>query len=53
MAYFPYQDILNLPRPVSKIHPPMPLEQRAAQFSPFSALDGLDDAIAETAASVN
>lgn len=27
----------------------MPLENRAAQFAPFAALTGYDDAIAETA----
>lgn len=36
-------------RPVSKHHAPMPLENRAAQFAPFAALTGYDDAIAETA----
>ena len=44
---FPYEDILHLPRPVSKKHPPMDRQARAAQFSPFSALTGYDDAIAE------
>ncbi|MCM1468356.1 MAG: hypothetical protein NC086_09425 [Alistipes sp.] len=43
-----YDDIINLPRPVSKNHPQMPLLDRAAQFSPFSALSGYDDAIKET-----
>ena len=44
-----YDDILRLPRPVSKAHPPMPLAARAAQFSPFTALTGYEDVIAETA----
>lgn len=34
----PYEDIINLPRPESKHHRPMPLRDRAAQFAPFAAL---------------
>ena len=44
-----YDDIINLPHPVSKRHPQMPLSDRAAQFAPFAALTGHDDAIKETA----
>ena len=44
---FPYDDILHLPRPVSRTHPPMDRQSRAAQFSPFAALTGYDAAIAE------
>ena len=44
-----YEDILNLPRPVSGRHPRMPIEDRAAQFAPFSALSGYEDAIREVA----
>ena len=44
-----YDDIINLPRPVSARHPQMPLPDRAAQFSPFAALTGHDAAIRETA----
>lgn len=44
-----YDDIIDLPRPVSKIHPPMPVSDRAAQFSPFAALTGHEAAIRETA----
>lgn len=44
-----YDDILDLDRPVSKNHRPMSLEDRAAQFSPFAALTGYEDAITETA----
>ena len=45
---FPYEDIVNLPHPQSGRHPQMPLESRAAQFAPFAALTGFDDAIGET-----
>ena len=44
-----YDDILHLPHPTSKKHPRMPISDRAAQFSPFAALSGHGDAIAETA----
>lgn len=44
-----YDDIINLPHPVSKNHPKMPLRDRAAQFAPFAALTGHDAAIKETA----
>ena len=42
-----YEDIIHLPHPVSRRHPPMPLLNRAAQFSPFAALTGHEDAILE------
>jgi hypothetical protein len=45
----PYDDIIKLPHHVSKIHPPQPMDKRAAQFSPFAALTGYDDAVEETA----
>ena len=44
-----YQDILYLARPVSKVHQPMSKSNRAAQFSPFAALTGYEDAVQETA----
>ena len=44
-----YEDIINLPRPVSKRHKPMPVEDRAAQFAPFAALTGHQAAIEEAA----
>ena len=44
-----YEDIIHLPRPVSKNHPPMPLRDRAAQFMPFAALTGYDAGIRESA----
>lgn len=46
---WPYEDIVNLPRPVSAKHPPMPMLDRAAQFAPFAALTGYDEVIRETA----
>jgi len=44
-----YSDIINLPHHVSKVHPPMSMHQRAAQFAPFAALVGYEDVIDETA----
>ena len=44
-----YEDIINLPHPVSKRHKPMPVEDRAAQFAPFAALTGHQAAIEEAA----
>ena len=44
-----YDDIIHLPHPVSKTHPQMPAETRAAQFAPFAALSGYEAAIQETA----
>lgn len=43
-----YDDIIRLPHHVSGVHPPMPIAERAAQFSPFAALTGFEDAIQET-----
>ena len=43
-----YDDIINLPCPTSKRHPRMAMIDRAAQFAPFAALTGYDDAICET-----
>lgn len=43
-----YNDIIDLPRPVSKTHPPMERYKRAAQFAPFAALTGYEDAISQT-----
>ena len=43
-----YEDILNLSHHVSKTRPQMSMLDRAAQFSPFAALTGYDDAIKET-----
>ncbi len=43
-----YEDIINLPHHVSKTRPQMPMSDRAAQFAPFAALTGYDDAVKET-----
>ena len=43
-----YDDIINLPHHVSKRHPQMSLYARSAQFAPFAALTGYEDAIKET-----
>lgn len=43
-----YDDIINLPRPKS-LRRKMSMTERAAQFSPFAALSGYEDAISETA----
>ena len=45
----PYDDIIGLPHHVSATRPQMPRENRAAQFSPFSALVGHDAIIKEAA----
>ena len=44
-----YDDIINLPHHVSKVHPQMGMINRAAQFAPFAALSGYEDALDETA----
>ena len=48
-----YDDIINLPHHISNKHPQMTLEARAAQFAPFAALTGYDDAVKETARLTN
>lgn len=47
-SYKYYGDIINMPRRVSNIHAPMNILNRAAQFAPFSALPGHNDAVKET-----
>lgn len=44
-----YEDIVELPHHVSKTRPQMDRQNRAAQFSPFAALTGYEDAVAEEA----
>lgn len=43
-----YDDIINLPHHVSDKYPHMPIYDRAAQFAPFAALTGHEEAINET-----
>ena len=42
-----YDDIINLDRPLYGRYPKMSLHDRAAQFAPFAALTGYEDAISE------
>ena len=42
-----YKDIINLPHHVSQNHKPMDKINRAAQFAPFAALVGYEEAIKE------
>ena len=44
-----YDDIINLPHHISPTRQRMSMHDRAAQFAPFAALTGYDDAVAETA----
>ena len=44
-----YDDIIDLPHHVSAARTPMPMGDRAAQFMPFRALTGYEDAVRETA----
>ena len=44
-----YDDIIDLPRPLSGRYPHMSIADRAAQFAPFDALTGYGAAIRETA----
>lgn len=43
-----YDDIIHLPHPVSEFRKPMDMRSRAAQFAPFAALSGHEEAICET-----
>ena len=42
-----YDDIIELSRPASAKHPPMPRAERAKQFMPFAALRGYEETIEE------
>ena len=44
-----YESIINHPHYEPKNHPRMSREMRAAQFAPFAALTGYEDAVEETA----
>lgn len=41
------EDIINLPHHISKNHPRMSMQNRAAQFSPFKSLSGYENSINE------
>lgn len=43
-----YDDIIDLPHHVSPNRTPMSMTNRAAQFAPFAALSGHEEAISET-----
>ena len=47
-----YDDIINMEHHKSKKHPPMSLYARSAQFAPFAALTGYEEAVTETAREV-
>lgn len=42
-----YDDIVNLPHPEPKNYSRMSMDARAAQFTPFAALTGHQDALEE------
>ena len=44
-----YNSIMGLPHHVSAKHRHMSMTERAAQFSPFAALNGYEDAVSEMA----
>ena len=44
-----YDDIIDLPHHISTTHHRMSMLERAAQFQPFRALTGYEDAVRETA----
>ena len=44
-----YENIINKPHHVSKVHPQISLYARSAQFALFAALTGYEDAVKETA----
>lgn len=46
---WPYEDIINLSHHVSETRARMSMRERAAQFSPFAALSGYEDALRESA----
>ena len=52
-GYGKYDDIIKLSHHISKKHPQMSMEERAAQFAPFAALVGYEDAVEETARITN
>ena len=43
-----YESIIHRPHHISRRHPRMSISNRAAQFAPFSALTGYEEAIDKT-----
>ena len=48
-----YDDIINMPHHISKKHPQMSVEERAAQFGAFDALAGLKKIISKKEQELN
>ena len=46
---FPYEDIIYLPRPISKKHPQPTMAERAARFAPFAAITDYEEMVLEEA----
>lgn len=46
---FPYEDIINIPRHISKTRPQATMADRAARFSPFAAISGYEEMVKEAA----
>jgi len=46
---FPYEDIVNLPRPISRKHPQPTMSERAARFAPFAAITDYEEMVLEEA----
>lgn len=46
-TYKDYEDMLDMPRPISQKRQHMPIKDRAAQFAPFAAVVGHDAAVRE------
>ena len=46
---FPYEDIVNLPHPISKNHPQPTMSDRAARFAPFAAITDYEAMVLEEA----
>ncbi len=47
MSDFKYENIINMNHHISNCHRPMMIKDRAAQFAPFAALTGYEDAVFE------
>ena len=46
---FPYEDIIDIPRHISKKHPQPSMLDRAARFAPFAAITGYEEMVLEEA----